>query len=96
MILSDDMCGCLSSVVNELEGLARGGKAPGATSVGSADAARHAQHVAECAGAALNFLKGRQPGVRCVTTRGTVLTSTTCTMEEDSGEQVTYVNVISP
>jgi protein SMG6 len=81
---------CLLAVVNELEGLARGGKAPGVTSTSSAEAARHVQHVAECASSALSFLKGRQAGVRCVTTRGTVLASTTCTLEEDSSEQVSY------
>ncbi|KAF4519710.1 hypothetical protein B566_EDAN003960, partial [Ephemera danica] len=73
-------------VLQELEGLARGTKPP--TSTGSADALRHSVHVTESAGAALTFLKGRPTGVRCVTTKGTVLASATFTLEEDSGEQV--------
>lgn len=86
------------AVVHELEGLARGGKSPGpgGTVVSSSEALRHAQHVAECSGAALTFLKGRHAGVRCVTTLGTVLTSTTFTMEEESGEQASTLHIVTP
>lgn len=71
------------AVLNELEGLARGG--------GSRDcppasrAALNPQHVAriaESAKAALTFARSRHPTIRCVTTKGTVLASTNFTVEE--------------
>lgn len=39
--------------------------------------------VAESAKAALAFARSRNPAIRCLTTRGTVLTSSTFTVEED-------------
>ncbi|XP_046391094.1 telomerase-binding protein EST1A isoform X2 [Ischnura elegans] len=75
-------------VVSELEGLARGGQRP--THSGSSSVASSASHcvlVAEGARSALALLRspggGPVPGVRCVTTRGTVLPSSTFTVEED-------------
>ena len=43
----------------------------------------HVARVAENAKAALAFARSRNPAIRCLTTRGTVLTSSTFTDEED-------------
>ncbi|KAG8223916.1 hypothetical protein J437_LFUL003723 [Ladona fulva] len=76
-----------SAVVNELEGLARGGQRPThPPSSAALPSPSHSALVAEGARSALALLRnpgGPVPGVRCVTTRGTVLPSTTFTVEED-------------
>lgn len=43
----------------------------------------HVARVAENARAGLAFARSRNPAIRCLTTRGTVLTSSTFTVEED-------------
>jgi protein SMG6 len=73
-------------VLKELEGLARGGKDRDYMPVPSVDP-EHAAKVAEAAKMALVFLRSRSPGVRCVTTRGTVIHTSAFAMEEDT-EQV--------
>lgn len=72
-------------VVNELEGLQRGAR-PG--EVVDATASQHAERVARSAKAALAFLRQRPgpPSLRCVTTKGSALTSTVFTLEDD-GQQ---------
>ncbi|KAG8283120.1 Smg-6, nonsense mediated mRNA decay factor [Homalodisca vitripennis] len=64
-------------VLNELDGLAHGRR----------DSTARPQHLAmvtECAASALEFLRSRSsPAIRCVTTKGTILNSTTFTSEED-------------
>ncbi|XP_015592692.1 telomerase-binding protein EST1A isoform X2 [Cephus cinctus] len=72
-------------VLNELEGLARGGGSrdcPRASSRSTLDP-EHVARVADNARNALAFARSRNPAVRCLTTRGTVLTSSTFTVEED-------------
>ncbi|XP_076755865.1 telomerase-binding protein EST1A isoform X2 [Xylocopa sonorina] len=71
-------------VLNELEGLARGADARDCppTSRATLDP-EHVARVAESAKAALAFARSRNPAIRCLTTRGTVLTSSTFTVEED-------------
>lgn len=46
----------------------------------------HVARVAESAKVALAFARSRNPAIRCLTTRGTVLTSSTFTVEEDVDE----------
>ncbi|KAG7188027.1 hypothetical protein KM043_015773 [Ampulex compressa] len=71
-------------VLNELEGLARGADAkdcpPASRAALDPD---HVARVAESAKVALSFARSRNPAIRCLTTRGTVLTSSTFTVEED-------------
>ncbi|XP_054290937.1 telomerase-binding protein EST1A isoform X2 [Macrosteles quadrilineatus] len=64
-------------VLNELDGLAHGRRDPSARP-------QHRAMVTESAALALEFLRSKTgPGVRCVTTRGTVLNSAAFTSEED-------------
>lgn len=69
------------AVLNELEGLAKGGKTP--APMPRSDL-QHVLKVAESAKQALEFLGNRHPSVKCITTKGTVLTSMTFTVEDDS------------
>lgn len=74
----------LFTVLNELDGLARGHRDPGARPA-------HVVMVTEAARAALDFLRSRPtthpaPVIRCVTTKGTILNSATFTSEQDSDE----------
>lgn len=72
------------SVLNELEGLARGADARDCPPASRATLdPEHVARVAESAKAALAFARSRNPAIRCLTTRGTVLTSSTFTVEED-------------
>lgn len=71
------------SVLSELEGLARGGRSPVPSPRTSVDP-QHTIKVGEAAKKALDFLKSRHKSVKCITTKGTVLTSTTFTTEDDS------------
>ncbi|XP_012061387.1 PREDICTED: LOW QUALITY PROTEIN: telomerase-binding protein EST1A [Atta cephalotes] len=71
-------------VLNELEGLARGADARDCPPASRATLnPEHVVRVAESAKAALAFARSRNPAIRCLTTRGTVLTSSTFTVEED-------------
>ncbi|XP_076233282.1 telomerase-binding protein EST1A [Calliopsis andreniformis] len=71
-------------VLNELEGLARGADARDCPPASRAALdPEHVARVAESAKAALAFARSRNPAIRCLTTRGTVLTSSTFTVEED-------------
>ena len=76
------------AVLKELEGLARRGKDRDHIPVPPVDP-EHAAKVAEAAKLALVFLRSRSPGVRCVTSRGTVIHTSAFAMEEDS-EQVIF------
>nr|KAF7438686.1 hypothetical protein H0235_001077 [Vespula pensylvanica] len=72
------------NVLNELEGLARGADARDCPPASRATLdPEHVARVAESAKAALAFARSRNPAIRCLTTRGTVLTSSTFTVEED-------------
>lgn len=72
------------AVLNELEGLARGADARDCPPASRAALnPEHVARVAESAKAALAFARSRNPAIRCLTTRGTVLTSSTFTVEED-------------
>nr|CAD7269995.1 unnamed protein product [Timema shepardi] len=73
-------------VIKELEGLARGGRDRDFIPLAHV-APEHAARVAESAKTALTFLRSRLPGVRCVTSRGTVLAPTSCAMEEETDLQ---------
>ncbi|KAI4496928.1 hypothetical protein M0804_000738 [Polistes exclamans] len=71
-------------VLNELEGLTRGADARDCPPASRATLnPEHVARVAESAKAALAFARSRNPAIRCLTTRGTVLTSSTFTVEED-------------
>ncbi|XP_046597971.1 telomerase-binding protein EST1A-like isoform X2 [Neodiprion lecontei] len=71
-------------VLNELEGLARGGDARDCPPASRAALnPEHVARVAERSRVALAFARSKNPAVRCLTTRGTVLTSSTFTVEED-------------
>lgn len=71
-------------VLNELEGLARGADARDCPPASRATLdPEHVARVAESAKVALAFARSRNPAIRCLTTRGTVLTSSTFTVEED-------------
>ncbi|GFG40776.1 hypothetical protein Cfor_06054, partial [Coptotermes formosanus] len=70
-------------VLKELEGLARRGKDRDYIPLPPVDP-EHAAKVAEAAKLALVFLRSRSPGVRCVTSRGTVIHTSAFAMEEDS------------
>ncbi|OAD58924.1 Telomerase-binding protein EST1A [Eufriesea mexicana] len=70
--------------LNELEGLARGADSRDCPPASRATLdPEHVARVAESAKAALSFARSRNPAIRCLTTRGTVLTSSTFTVEED-------------
>lgn len=74
----------LLTVLNELEGLTRGADPkdcpPASRSALTLD---HIARVAKSAKSALAFARSKNPAIRCLTTRGTVLTSSTFTVEED-------------
>lgn len=71
-------------MLNELEGLARGaGTRDTQPASRAALNPEHVARVAENAKAALAFARSRNPAIRCLTTRGTVLSSSTFTVEED-------------
>ncbi|XP_063972078.1 telomerase-binding protein EST1A-like isoform X3 [Diachasmimorpha longicaudata] len=72
-------------VLNELEGLARGADPRDCTPNSRATLnPEHVVRVAESAKSALSFARSRNPAIRCLTTRGTVLSSSTFTVEEDT------------
>lgn len=74
-----------------MEGLAKGGKSPAPSGRSTTDP-QHVIKVAESAKQALEFLSNRHPYVKCITTKGTILTSTTFTVEDDSVVDVTFKN----
>ncbi|XP_044015276.1 uncharacterized protein LOC122857262 isoform X2 [Aphidius gifuensis] len=70
-------------VLNELEGLARGADPKDGPISRSALTSDHIARVAKSAKLALEFARSKNPAIRCLTTRGTVLSSSTFTVEED-------------
>lgn len=74
-----------------MEGLSRGGKSPTPPTRSSLDP-QHVRKVAEAAKCALSFLKNRPHGVKCITTKGAVLSSTTFTTEDDSALDSSFKN----
>lgn len=71
-------------VLNELEGLAKGADARDCPpSSRAALNPEHVARVAQNAKTALTFARSRNPAIRCVTSKGTVLSSSTFTVEED-------------
>lgn len=68
-------------VVNELEGLSRGCK--------PSQSVHHSALVRETAKAAMALFQKKHPALRTCTTRGTILSSTTFTHEEDTGVEMT-------
>lgn len=75
------------TVLGELEGLAKGGKNP-VPNPKTPNNAQHAVKVAESAKFALEFLSVKHANVKCITTKGTILPSTTFTVEDDSTSDV--------
>ena len=73
----------MCSVFKELEGLARGGRDREVLPLPAVVSAEHAAKVATAARQALNYLRSRAPGVRCVTTQGTVITITSRVLDEE-------------
>ncbi|XP_074106178.1 telomerase-binding protein EST1A isoform X2 [Cotesia typhae] len=71
-------------VLSELEGLARGADSRDCppSSKASLDP-EHVARVADSAKVALAFARSKNPAIRCLTTRGTVLTSSIFTAEDD-------------
>ncbi|XP_043272434.1 telomerase-binding protein EST1A isoform X3 [Venturia canescens] len=75
-------------VLNELEGLARGSDARDCPPVSRATLnPEHVTRVAESSKAALAFARSRNPAIKCLTTRGSLLTSSTFTVEEDVSQE---------
>lgn len=74
-------------VLNELEGLAKGAKTPERVMNPA-----HALKVAEASKAALDYLATRSAGVKCITTKGTILASTAFTKEDDAIVDVNATN----
>jgi len=82
------------AVLNELEGLARGADARDCPPASKAALnPEHVARVAENAKAALAFARSRNPAIRCLTTRGTVLSSSTFTVEEDVDKVRNWANL---
>ncbi|XP_050308985.1 telomerase-binding protein EST1A-like isoform X2 [Anthonomus grandis grandis] len=80
-------------VLSELEGLSKG--TPLSTTVTkskSAPTADHVQRVAVASRLALDLLKKRHASVKCVTTKGTVLPSTSFSTEDDTTWDATVKN----
>ncbi|XP_055539477.1 uncharacterized protein LOC129726593 isoform X2 [Wyeomyia smithii] len=48
---------------------------------------QHAEKVAEASRAALKFLKSKNPALKCVTSKGSIMTRSAFTSEDDDGEQ---------
>lgn len=71
--------------MNELEGLSRGCK--------PSQSAMHSAMVRETARAAMTILQNKHPALRCVTTRGTVLNSSTFIIEEDTPQVSAFLAV---
>ena len=65
-------------VLNELDGLAKGAKFPASK--------EHSAMVTENARKALNFLRDRPANLKCITSKGTVLSSLGVTTEEDCAD----------
>ncbi|XP_030746868.1 uncharacterized protein LOC115875527 isoform X2 [Sitophilus oryzae] len=78
-------------VLSELEGLSKGTPSTKVRGL-SVPNAEHAQKVAQASRLALDFLKKRHPSVKCVTTRGAVLASTTFSTEDDATWDSTITN----
>ncbi|KAF2892803.1 hypothetical protein ILUMI_13369 [Ignelater luminosus] len=78
-------------VLNELEGLGRGGKCPVPSPRMAADP-QHVLKVADSAKQALEYLGNRHNNIKCVTTKGTTLPTFTFTSEEDSTTDSTLRN----
>ncbi|KAK4875117.1 hypothetical protein RN001_011539 [Aquatica leii] len=78
-------------VLNELEGLTRGGKHPAPSSRPATDS-NHILKVADSAKQALEYLGSRHNNIKCVTTKGTTLPTFTFTVEEDSPSDSTLRN----
>jgi len=74
-------------VLNELEGLAKG-----LSSVRHTVDPEHAARVAESAKTALEFLATKHAFVKCITTKGTILTSMSFTKEDDALVNTTVTN----
>ncbi|XP_066589128.1 telomerase-binding protein EST1A-like isoform X1 [Prorops nasuta] len=71
-------------VLNELEGLAKGADSRDCPPMSRASLdPEHVAKVAESAKNGLIFARSRNPAIRCLTTRGTILTSSTFTVEEN-------------
>lgn len=78
-------------MLSELEGLSKGTPSTKVRGL-SVPNAEHAQKVAQASRLALDFLKKRHPSVKCVTTRGAVLASTTFSTEDDATWDSTITN----
>lgn len=59
---------------------------PASASGGGGPQDRHAEKVAEASKQALHFIKQKNPALKCVTTKGTILKTSTFTVEADAGE----------
>ncbi|XP_058800313.1 telomerase-binding protein EST1A-like isoform X2 [Phymastichus coffea] len=75
-------------VLNELEGLSKGANPRDCGPMSKAVLnPGHVARVAENAKAGLAFARSRNPAIRCLTTKGTVLASSSFTVEEDETEE---------
>lgn len=74
-------------MLNELEGLSKGANPRDCGPMSKAALnPGHVARVAESAKAGLSFARSRNPAIRCITTKGTVLASSSFTVEEDETE----------
>ncbi|XP_048522651.1 uncharacterized protein LOC109539534 isoform X3 [Dendroctonus ponderosae] len=78
-------------VLSELEGLSKGTSSPSARGKVS-PSPEHVQKVAQACRSALDFLKKRHPSIKCVTTKGALLTTTNFSTEDDSTWDATLKN----
>nr|XP_022917819.1 telomerase-binding protein EST1A isoform X1 [Onthophagus taurus] len=78
-------------VLNELEGLAKGGKHPVPTTRNASDP-EHVIMVAESAKHALDYLSVKNSNIKYITTKGTILASSTFTVEDDSVSDMALKN----
>ncbi|XP_014224992.1 telomerase-binding protein EST1A isoform X2 [Trichogramma pretiosum] len=80
-------------VLNELEGLTKGIDMQNhATLARFAQSPEHIAMVAANSHAALTFIRSKNPAVKCVTTRGTILASSSFTVEEDGCQDTVAKN----
>ncbi|XP_053678587.1 telomerase-binding protein EST1A [Anopheles nili] len=73
-------------VISELEGLSKGVRHQSPKHQSTPSSAANEIAVAECSKRALLFIKSRNPAVKCVTTKGSILKTSTFTVEDDIGE----------
>lgn len=73
-------------VLSELEGLSKGANVRDLQPLGGKTNPQHIARVAENAKIGLQFARSRNPAIKCVTTKGTILASSSFTTEDDPSQ----------